>query len=107
MTDSATPRLFCCGLGYSARALARRVLARGWRVAGTTRGRELSAELETAGIAVFPFHRGEPLADAAAALAGATHLLSSVPPDGDPMVRITVMTWGELMAKASTRTSPV
>jgi nucleoside-diphosphate-sugar epimerase len=81
MTLSTTPRLFCFGLGYSARALAWRLLARGWCVAGTSR--QSDAELEDAGIAVFPFDRGRPLGDVAAALAGTTHLLSSVPPDGE------------------------
>ncbi len=36
-TDPA-PRLFCFGLGYSALALARGLLAEDWQVAGTTRG---------------------------------------------------------------------
>ena len=74
-------RLFCFGLGYSAMALARRLLEKRWRVAGTFRTPEKAAELEKAGIEPFLFDRGRPLADAARALAGTTHLLSSVPPD--------------------------
>ncbi len=74
-------RLFCFGLGYSAMALARRLLAGRWRVAGTCRTPEKAATLRAAGIEPFLFDRGRPLADVAAALAGTTHLLSSVPPD--------------------------
>ncbi|MBI1245652.1 MAG: SDR family NAD(P)-dependent oxidoreductase [Alphaproteobacteria bacterium] len=74
-------RLFCFGLGYSALALARRLLEKRWRVAGTCRTPEKAAELEKAGIEPFLFDRGRPLADAGKALAGTTHLLSSVPPD--------------------------
>lgn len=82
------PRLFCFGLGFSARALAERLMARGWHVAGTTRSAERAAALAAQGIGVFLFDRGRPLDDAAAALAGTTHLLSSVPPDaeGDPVI---------------------
>jgi len=74
-------RLFCFGLGYSARVLAERARARGWTVAGTARTPAAVADLRAAGIAGFLFDRDRPLDDAPAALAGATHILSSVPPD--------------------------
>ncbi|MCC6467501.1 MAG: SDR family oxidoreductase [Alphaproteobacteria bacterium] len=82
------PRLFCFGLGYSALALAERVLARGWRVAGTCRGADKRAELARRGIEAFLFDRDRPLDRPAERLAGATHLLASVPPDaaGDPVI---------------------
>ena len=85
---SEARRLFCFGLGYSARRLAERLLTRGWRVAGTTRSGAKVAALAEAGIEAFLFDRGRPLDDPAAALAGTTHLLSSVPPDadGDPVL---------------------
>lgn len=72
------PQLFCFGLGYSAEALARRLLARGWDVAGSTRDAERRARLIALGIVVLD----APPADT-------THLLSSVPPDadGDPVLR--------------------
>lgn len=81
-------RLFCFGLGYSALALADLVEPRGWRIAGTCRTEEKRAALEKRGIETFLFDRGRPLDDPAKALAGATHLLSSVPPDGsgDPVI---------------------
>lgn len=81
------PRLFCFGYGFSAAALGRRLAARGFAVAGTCRSEEKAAVLRAEGIDAFIF--GEtPLADPAAALAGTTHLLLSVPPGetGDPVL---------------------
>ena len=85
MTD---PRLFVFGPGYSARVFADALRADGWRVAATCRSEEKKAELEARGIEAFLFDRGRPLADAKAALAGTTHLLVSIPPDGkgDPVL---------------------
>jgi nucleoside-diphosphate-sugar epimerase len=82
------PRLFCFGLGFSALALAERLMGAGWRIAGTCRGADKARALAARGIDAFRFDRDRPLGDAAAALAGATHLLSSVPPDewGDPVL---------------------
>lgn len=74
-------RLFCFGLGYSAGVLAERLRSRGWSIAGTTRTPDGVAALRAAGIEAFPFDRDRPLDDATTALAGATHVLSSVPPD--------------------------
>ncbi len=83
-----SPHLFCFGLGYSATFLARRLLMQGWRVSGTCRTPEKLARLNAIGIDAHRFDRGQPLADASAALRGVTHLLSSVPPDadGDPVI---------------------
>lgn len=80
--------LFCFGLGYSAGVLARRLLAAGWQVRGTCRTESKVERLAAAGVEPFLFDRGRPLADPAVALAGVTHVLSSVPPDaqGDPVV---------------------
>ncbi len=77
---------FCFGLGYSASVLARRLLAEGWRVAGTARSEEQCDSLRAQGIAAVPFEPGRPLDPAL--LDGVTHLLSSVPPgaDGDPVL---------------------
>jgi nucleoside-diphosphate-sugar epimerase len=85
---AAAPCLFCFGLGYSALAVAEALAGRGWRVAGTCRSSEKREDLSARGIEAHLFDRGRPLADAAAALAGTTHLLSSVPPDdaGDPVI---------------------
>ena len=83
-----SPSLFCFGLGYTALALARRLQAEGWRVAGTCREAARQEELVRLGIAARLFDRDRPLADARSLLAGFTHLLSSVPPDeaGDPVL---------------------
>jgi nucleoside-diphosphate-sugar epimerase len=79
-------RLFCFGLGYSARALACRLTAEGWTVAGTCRSPEQAQALDAAGFAATVFDRDRPLS--AAALAGASHILVSIPPDlaGDPVL---------------------
>lgn len=79
-------RLFCFGLGYSAMVLARRLIAKHWRVAGTVRSDEKAKALAAEGIEAFVFERGRALDPAA--LPGTTHLLSSVPPDekGDPVL---------------------
>ncbi len=66
---------FCFGLGYSAGFLARRLAAQGWTIAGTSR------EGATEPIALHPFGRALPLADAPRLLAATTHLLISIPPD--------------------------
>ena len=80
--------LFCFGLGYSAMALIARLRDDGWRIAGTCRSPEKQARLAAEGIDALLFDRDRPLDDAAAALAGVSHILSSVPPDadGDPVI---------------------
>jgi nucleoside-diphosphate-sugar epimerase len=85
----AARTMFVFGMGYSARALARRLLADGWSVRATTRSLARAGELEREGIAPFLFDGAVPVADIASALDGVTHLLSSVPPDadGDPVLR--------------------
>ncbi len=83
-----TGHLFCFGLGYSAMALARQLMAEGWTVSGTTRSTDKKAALKTAGIDAHLFSRKAPLADPGQALAGVTHLLTSIAPDedGDPVL---------------------
>lgn len=75
--------LLSFGHGYSARALARILLPRGWRVIGTTRSPQRAAGLRASGV--------EPLVwpgDGPVSLAGVTHLLVSAGPDerGDPVL---------------------
>ncbi|MFO1037209.1 MAG: SDR family oxidoreductase [Geminicoccaceae bacterium] len=80
--------LFCFGLGYSARVLARRLKAKGWTVRGTTRRPEKAAALAAEGFEPHLFGRDRPLDDPEAALAGVTHVLHSIAPDeaGDPVL---------------------
>ena len=74
--------LLSIGHGYSAQALARRLLPEGWRIIGTTRRADKAEALRATGV--------EPVlwpGDLSAALAEATHLLTSVPPgQGDPVL---------------------
>lgn len=75
-------RLLIFGLGYTAARLAATARGLGWSVAATTRdGRDGTIRL----------------AEAGAALARATHVLSSVPPDGpdDPVLAA----WGPTLAR--------
>ncbi|MEQ9643619.1 MAG: SDR family oxidoreductase [Alphaproteobacteria bacterium] len=76
-------RLFCFGLGYSARALAALLCVRGWHVAGTARSTD-----PVDGIVPIVFDGTAAMADTSE-LRQATHVLVSVPPgrDGDPVLR--------------------
>lgn len=73
-----TGRFFLFGLGFSGRVIARHLVQAGWQVAGSTRSGEA---VDLPGVTVFPFDRDHPLP--AGALTGVTHILSSVPPDGE------------------------
>jgi nucleoside-diphosphate-sugar epimerase len=89
LVSNTAPHLFVFGLGYSARALADLLTSRGWRVSATCRTPDKAETLRVAGVESHLFDAGAPLdADGLAALASATHLLSSVPPgaDGDPVL---------------------
>lgn len=79
--------MFVFGLGFSARALCKLLLAEGWTVRGTTRSSEKALRLSEMGIEAHLFDAGQPLADLSV-LDGVTHLLASVPPgpDGDPVL---------------------
>lgn len=73
-------RLFCFGLGYSARALGARLQDAGFAVAGTSRDPLQASQIKRFG-PQHPFEEGW--------LDGVTHLLISIPPDaeGDPVLR--------------------
>jgi nucleoside-diphosphate-sugar epimerase len=76
------PTLLSIGHGFSAHALAPRLMARGWRVIGTTRSEDKAARLAAEGVdpVIWPGN--------ALPVAEATHLLTSVAPDetGDPVL---------------------
>ncbi len=86
MNLSRSPRLFCFGLGYSARVLAEQLRREGWRIAGTVRGD--NTDLEKLGYEIHEFDGSAPMEVPRLALAGTTHILSSVPPGtaGDPVL---------------------
>jgi nucleoside-diphosphate-sugar epimerase len=80
----AMSTLLSLGHGYSARALARRLVPQGWRVIGTTRDPAKADALRAEGV--------EPLlwpGDLGPALDQATHILCSAAPDaqGDPFLQ--------------------
>jgi nucleoside-diphosphate-sugar epimerase len=80
------PRLFVFGMGYSALAIASRVMREGWTVAGTTRSAESVGRLRQLGIEPVLFDGAAPIDPAA--LARTTHLLASIPADpDDPALR--------------------
>lgn len=85
----APRRLFVFGLGYCATVFARRMRAKGWRVAGTCQSEDKRAACAAEGMAAFLYDGTHPLENASAALAGTTHLLQSIPPgrEGDPVLR--------------------
>jgi nucleoside-diphosphate-sugar epimerase len=76
--------LFTFGQGYTATALARRLIAQGWQCVGTSRTPEGCARIKAEGIAPLRF----PGSDVSTALATATHLLISTAPgaNGDPVL---------------------
>ena len=82
----AMPVLLSIGHGYTARALARRLLAGGgWTVIGTTRSPRKAAALEAEGVRPVVWPGGDGILQA---LDEATHLLTSVAPGpgGDPVL---------------------
>jgi nucleoside-diphosphate-sugar epimerase len=78
--------LFCFGLGYSALALVRRLIAAGWAVTGTCRDPASRARLRAEGFDASLFDRDRP--GVGEALRGVTHILVSIPPEpiGDPVL---------------------
>lgn len=84
--------LFCFGLGYVAIRLAKAMMAEGWAVAGTTRNPDKAAKLARIGVDAHVFAEGTPPDALAEALAPATHVVASIPPedtsdDPDPAAR--------------------
>ena len=76
--------LLSIGHGYSAQALARRLLPQGWQIIGTTRTEAGAKALSATGIDALVW----PEAELSGALAKATHLLTSVAPgDSDPVLQ--------------------
>ena len=79
------PHLFSFGHGYSAQALAHRLLPHGWAITGTTRSAEKAQNFDSAGVAPLVLGQDPILPQ----LSQATHLLISAAPgpDGDPMLQ--------------------
>ena len=79
-----TPHLLIFGPGYSAKAIAARAQAAGWRVSGTYRSDDKRGALVSAGIEPVSFNSDALLAAAATA----SHWLVSIAPreEGDPVL---------------------
>jgi len=81
--------LVCLGLGFTARPFAERLAKQGWRITGTCRSAAASLPLP-GGAAIVEFDGDGASPALAAALAEATHVLVSIPPDEtgeDPVLR--------------------
>lgn len=78
--------LFCFGMGFSAKRLARHAFLDGWQAAGTARTPEGLSAIAAAGAQAYPFDRARPVPKQV--LSATTHLLVSIPPDdrGDPVI---------------------
>lgn len=75
--------LLSIGHGYSAKALARRLLAKGWRIIGTTRSADKARALESSGVEAIVWPGNSlPFSEV-------SHVLTSVSPgdDGDPVLK--------------------
>ncbi|MDG4718770.1 MULTISPECIES: SDR family oxidoreductase [Thalassospira] len=81
-------KLFCFGLGFSARLVADQLRDEGWEIAGTTRSAEKAEHLRSQGIEPFIFGDDQPITNIGDALRGVTHILVSAPPGGlgDPVI---------------------
>ena len=81
-------RLLCLGLGYSAEALAGRLVPHGWRITGTSRTPLGAARLAAMGYAGHIFDGDNVRAGLATAIDTATHLLVSIAPGStsDPVL---------------------
>ncbi len=75
-------RLFCFGLGYSARRLAHDLLKEGWEIAGTVRDPERASSLRRKGLEAVVFGGDSGTDEVDSLLVGATHVLDSIPPTG-------------------------
>ncbi|MGI9372379.1 MAG: SDR family oxidoreductase [Hyphomicrobiales bacterium] len=71
--------LFCFGFGFSAQALARRLLPRGWRITGTARSEDSLAKITDMGAEALVFDGTESVSIPD----DVSHILISVPPDAD------------------------
>jgi len=80
--------LLAVGLGYSAKELARRLHAQGWRIIGTSRTAEGARAIDAMGYEGVQFDGTAPSPALARATSEATHLLVSASPSaqGDPLL---------------------
>jgi nucleoside-diphosphate-sugar epimerase len=87
--SSGVSRLFAFGLGFSGQALAERLAAKGWQIAGTARDVGKIGQLAARGYEIVQYAGEAENSALPHALEGTTHFLHSIPPgpDGDPVLR--------------------
>lgn len=90
------PVLLSLGHGYSAQALARRLVPQGWQVIGTTRSADRADAIRASGAEALVW----PGAALAPVLARATHLLTSVAPGPDGIDPVLAVGGPEIAAAA-------
>ncbi|RIA56332.1 SDR family oxidoreductase [Dichotomicrobium thermohalophilum] len=80
--------LLAVGLGYSAKELARRLQAQGWRIIGTSRTADGARAIDAIGYEGIHFDGTAPSGALSRAIGEATHLLVSASPgpQGDPLL---------------------
>lgn len=88
MTRRGGPRLFCFGIGFSAKALINHLPVADWSTGGTVRDVENVQHLNNQGIDATLWEGGDLSDQAKQKLLSATHVLVSVPPgdSGDPVI---------------------
>jgi nucleoside-diphosphate-sugar epimerase len=84
------PHLFCFGLGYTATALGKSLLQKGWQISGTCQTEDKRQEMTKLGFQTVLFDGNNRSEDVTALLNSATHILQSIAPDaeGDPVLRV-------------------
>ncbi len=99
MQDSLhADRLFCFGLGFSAMALAERLLLKGWQVSGTCRDIDSQNLINAKNISVFLFDGSQATPEISQAISRATHLLVTIPPQ--PSGDVVLENFGEEISRA-------
>lgn len=79
--------LFCFGLGFSSKALARRLIPKGWKISGTCRDIQSKGVLQEE-IQIYSYDGTHATEEICLAIKQATHLLISIPPktSADPVL---------------------
>jgi hypothetical protein len=80
-------RMFCFGMGFSSKALAKRLAPQGWQISGTVRGAQ--DQIKTKNISVIPYDGSKPTLAISEAISHSTHLLITIPPQpsGDVVLK--------------------
>lgn len=76
-------KLFCFGHGYVADFLSKALIPKGWEICSTTTSPEKQARLIASGIQCFLFDDNHTINDPYEVFDGVTHILFSIPPDGE------------------------